>query len=234
MKRFLKMIKEKGFCLIVSLPENSVNLAKAAQRGGADALKVHINVEHQASKTKFGSFKEEEKDLKKIISAVSIPVGIMPGAQRVATEKEMEKIISLGFDFFDVYSQHAPLYLLKSKIGKMIALNHTYNLEEVERLGSLGAEALEASIIMPSGYGKRLNLNDLAKYSVLVKTINIPVIVPTQREIHHSEVPRLKEVGVKGIMIGAVVTGKKEDSIEKKTREFRKAVDKISKMAHGS
>ena len=233
MKRLLEVIKEKGFCLIVSLPKNSSNLAKAAQRGGADALKVHINVEHQANKTKFGSFKEEEENLKKIILAVSIPVGIMPGAERVATEKEMEEIAQLGFDFFDIYSHYAPLYLLKSPLGKMIALHHTYNLKEVERLGILGAEALEASIIMPSGYGKRLNLNDLAKYSVLVKTINIPVIVPTEREIHPLEVPQLKEVGVKGIMIGAVVTGKKEDSIEKKTGEFKRVVDKISKMAHG-
>jgi hypothetical protein len=53
-----EIFKTKKMVLIASLPKNDPALAKAAAAGGADMLKIHLNVEHAASGTKFGSFDE--------------------------------------------------------------------------------------------------------------------------------------------------------------------------------
>ena len=53
MKSLLSIITNARFSLIVSLPKNDYNLAKAAWESGADAIKVHINVKHNASKQVF-------------------------------------------------------------------------------------------------------------------------------------------------------------------------------------
>lgn len=40
---FKAMVKENKFTLVVSLPENNLELARAALEGGAQAIKVHAN-----------------------------------------------------------------------------------------------------------------------------------------------------------------------------------------------
>ena len=45
--------------LIVSLPSNDPAMAQAATGAGADAVKLHMNVTHDASGTRFGSFAED-------------------------------------------------------------------------------------------------------------------------------------------------------------------------------
>ena len=55
MKKLIDLLKTNKMTLIVSLPENSLELALAAVEGGADALKVHCGVKHKASGVEFGS-----------------------------------------------------------------------------------------------------------------------------------------------------------------------------------
>ena len=64
----LDTLNDEKLTLIVSLPKNDVEVARAAIKGGADVIKIHINVEHRASKTKFGSFDEEIEEINKIIN----------------------------------------------------------------------------------------------------------------------------------------------------------------------
>ena len=47
--RFVQLMDQRKFTLVVSLPSNDLELAKAALEGGADAVKVHCNVWHRAS-----------------------------------------------------------------------------------------------------------------------------------------------------------------------------------------
>ena len=51
--RLLSLLRQRP-ALAVSLPLNDIALAKAAEEAGADALKIHINVHHDASGTHFG------------------------------------------------------------------------------------------------------------------------------------------------------------------------------------
>ena len=62
---------------------------------------------------------------------------------------------------------------------------------------------------------------------MISQAVSVPVVVPTQRAILPEEVGALIQAGVKGLMIGAVVTGKEEASIAKAVAAFRKAIDEV-------
>lgn len=227
MKTLLSLLNSKKFILIVSLPQNSIELAKAAEEGGADAIKVHINVKHEASGTKFGSWNEEKNNLKKILSAIKIPVGIMPGAEICATQKEMEEIENLGFDFIDIYDFHLPPWMLSfKKIIKIVAIGHNFSLEAVKVLNTMNIDLIEASIIPPEGYGKKITVSDIVNYKMIVAATEKPVIVPTQRIISPSDIPLLIDIGIKGLMIGAVVTGSTPEKIKYITKKFKNELTK--------
>ncbi|PJB63418.1 MAG: hypothetical protein CO095_16530, partial [Armatimonadetes bacterium CG_4_9_14_3_um_filter_58_7] len=78
MNQFLRKCRTDRISLIVSLPANSPELAIAAIAGGAECLKVHIRVHHDASGTHFGSLEDERGNLESILSvAGTVPVGIV-------------------------------------------------------------------------------------------------------------------------------------------------------------
>ncbi len=86
---------------------------------------------------------------------------------------------------------------------------------------------LEAAIVPPEDYGEPLTLADVANYRSLVQASERPVLVPTQKAILPIDLPALSAAGIGGIMIGVVVTGPTEGGIEKVTRHFRAAIDKL-------
>ena len=52
---FRQMIESNSFTVVVSLPANDLDLARAALDAGAQAIKVHCNVWHRASGHTFGT-----------------------------------------------------------------------------------------------------------------------------------------------------------------------------------
>lgn len=223
--------------LIVSLPANDPQLAMAAVKAGASALKVHINVEHRASGTRFGSFQEERHKLSAILEvAEDVPVGIMPGAETVCTVEELHLLADLGFSFFDIYIHHAPSWMLTfDKMTKFLAIDHTYSIEEVTLLTDLklpGSKSkqvdwLEASVIHPEGYGKHLSVKDIVNYGIICSASSVPVLVPSQRLLTAEDVFALASVGVQGIMIGSIVTGTEPGKLRLETMRFRQAIDNL-------
>ncbi len=214
--------------LVVSLPRNEVRFAEAAQAGGADAVKVHINVHHHASGTTFGSLQEERRALKAILQ-VGLPVGIVPGADTaMASREDMQELDQMGIDFFDAYVHQMPAAMLQmeTQMSRMIALSYHQRRTNFS-LGHCAhwCDLIEASIIDPDGYGKPLTVADLADYAAICITYpDIPVLVPTQRRITPDELSMLISCGVRGIIIGAVVTGNEPATIAQVTRQFAEAL----------
>jgi len=210
--------------LVVSLPRNEVQFAQAAQAGGADAVKVHINVHHHASGTVFGSLQEEQEALEAIVQ-VGLPVGIVPGADTaMASLDDMSKLDQMGIDFFDAYVHQMPAAMLQmeTQMSRMIALSHRQRQTNFS-LGPCAAwcDLIEASIIEPDGYGQPLTVADLCDYAAICTAYpDIPVLVPTQRCIRPDELSILTSCGIRGIIIGAVVTGDEPAAIEQTTRLF--------------
>jgi len=228
MSRLIELMNRNILTLIVSLPENSPELAMAAVEAGADALKVHINIKHRAAGTKFGSLDDERAALQEILDVADVPVGIVPGEKDVPGESEMKKLADMGFDFFDIKLKCLPEWMMKMKgLGRIVALEKDYAFDELMNINSVGADGVEAAIVSASEYGRELNVSDLQGYISVAISSKVPVVVPTQKAIRPSEVPIISDTGVKALMIGAVVTGKTVSSLKKATREYRIAIDDL-------
>lgn len=231
----LVSVLEERFALIVSLPKNSVELAAAAVDGGADAIKVHLNVHHHASGTHFGTFDAERDVIQRIVQQVGIPVGIVPGATELASDDEMAALAELGIDFWDTFVHHAPTRLLERRdMGCMMAVNYQFPLQEARRVARLGARVIEASIVPPEEYGSTLTARDLVSYAVLTEAASpTPVVIPSQRRFTPADIPHLRAAGARGIVIGAIVTGHDPESLGQATREFRRAID-LMELSEGA
>jgi hypothetical protein len=227
MSKLMNVLKDKEFSLFVSLPSNSMELAQAAIEGGADVIKVHMNVEHRASGNSFGSLRDNQHVFENIVRDFQGPVGIVPGDSILkVTQEEIDALIHMGIDFLSLYGHDAPAYLLsENRVSKMIAINHSYSWQEIESYNSLPINVLEASVIPGDQYGTPLSVRDLMMYQQLTAQVTKPIIVPTQRKIGVDDLEGLLQTGVKGVMIGAIVTGADVDSIYQTTKTFRKKID---------
>ncbi len=226
---FLSVLNQNKPALIMSLPGNDPELARAAVEAGADVIKVHMNVQHRASGLNFRSF-EEEKDTLKEIKAIAgnLPVGIVAGNRVEDVERDFMSANRLGYDFVSLYAAATPLSVLAyPDMKKMIALAPGYSSDDVRLLSKIGADVLEASVMQPETYGQRLTAKELLEYAAIVKNSALPVVIPTQRAIRPEEVKLLSDIGVLGIMIGAVVTGKTAETIRRSVSEFRNAIDRL-------
>jgi putative N-acetylmannosamine-6-phosphate epimerase len=223
--RLLASLSE-GPRLIVSLPANSPELAHAAAEGGADALKVHLHVQHEASGTQFGGL-AEERDALSAILALDLPTGVVPGAgDSLPTRGEMDELAALGIDFFDLYARDMPTWLISFEgMTRAIALDEAATPDDAREFETMGFEMLEAAIMPHQGYGRPLSVADLAAYRAIRRATSLPIIVPTQRAIAPGEVSVLvRDVGVNAVMIGAIVTGREPVPLRAATQRFAAAL----------
>lgn len=223
---------QEGFGLLVSLPRNDVDLARAALDAGADALKAHIGLEHFASGLNTGSLDEEEDALREIV-ALGNPVGIVPGVgEGMADREEMLRLGEIGIDFFDLYATDMPAWMLSISdcpMSVMVAFSADCRpwalVESVRPTGR--PDMIEASIVPHEGYGGPLTAADISSYAEIAHRAPQPVIVPTQKKIRPDEVGPLIDAGVAGLLIGAIVTGADADSLAAATEQFRASIDRF-------
>jgi len=230
MSRFLDQLRSEKPCLIVSIPTNSVEEALAAQAGGADAIKVHSNVKHHATGITFGTLEQEEPRLRAIVEAVRIPVGLVPGETLELTMGFFQLVRDIGLVMVDAFAQFMPALVRRVEgIAMGAASDSSYSFEEIRNLAALPwLDTVEVAKVPTSEYGQLLSWRDVAYYAAVTKMLDKPIIVPTQRKIRIDDIPALLQVGVKNIMIGAIVTGRKAADIERVAREFRQAMDAAS------
>jgi hypothetical protein len=225
MPQLFNQLADTPWTLLVSLPQNDLTLARAALEGGAQGLKVHINVEHFASGTRFGSLQEERGKIEPIVQLArefNASVGVVPGAGgNFASKQDFAELATIGIDYFDAYPADAPAWVFdQTDLDIMMAAFHGADLEEFVEFETLGMKLCEASILPHEEYGKPLTALDLARYANLVDYLEVPVIVPSQKLITPLDVPALQKTGVRGLLIGAIVTGREAASLEAATRAF--------------
>lgn len=229
--RTSRMLRE-GFSLLVSLPRNDAEMARAALDAGADGLKAHIGLEHFASGLSTASLDEEEDALREIC-ALGAPVGIVPGVgEGLASRDEMLRLAEIGIDFFDLYATDMPAWMLRMDdcpLSVMVAFSATcrpWGLVEDVAAPSRPA-MIEASIAAHESYGGPLTAADVSEYAQIAARADQPVIVPTQKAVLPEEVAVLSDAGVAGMLIGAIVTGAEVTSIAEATARFREAIDAL-------
>lgn len=222
MPRLIELINQNKLTLITALARNEAELAEAAIAGGTDALLLHVNVRD------FGDFKFEKDNLSEILKLAKVPVGIVIGTKKLASQKEIDEMIKMGFDFLNIKIEHAPKYVTGLKgITKVLALGSRFTIDLVLGVRSFGANAIDAAIIPSSEYGQDLKVGDLQNYISIVMSAGIPVIVPTQRKIRASEAAIIADTGAKGLLLTPVVTGKTSKGVKETVQAFRVAVDDL-------
>lgn len=226
MNQFSRMFQERPFVLMVSLVENTIESARAARGAGADCVKVHTSVTHTASGRSFGPLDDYRDVFSAMIDTLKIPVGIVPGAGLAMTTDEIRAMKELGFLFIDGFASNLPTDILRlESVGKMCAVTQLHSMEAITELSSLSIDAVEADIVQHDGYGQRLSVDDLVALRLVAKASRKPVVVPSQRLLVPGDIPALIECGVKGVMIGVVVTGYTTEGIRDATMQFRRAID---------
>lgn len=219
MPKLVEQLNKSKMTLMVELPHNTLELAQAAIKGGANALQLQIDK----------GIKEEKKNLIEILEGCKLPVGLSVSPKKHLTQKETNEMVKMGFDFLSLGIEHLSPPLLGVKgFSKIVTLNSRYALDEVVELSQSKFEALDAAIIPSSEQGKGLEVGDLQNYISLILSSGMPVIIPTQRNLHPSEVAIIADTGAKGILLTRVVTGTTAKHIEEATRKFRVAVDDLA------
>lgn len=227
--RLPDLLRAQPMSLLVSLPTNTPDLARAAVEAGADALKVHIHVHHRASGTCFGSLAAERDALVEILRiAGDRPVGLVAGGDSGVPAEEVVQAVAMGLTMISMYAHHMPAaWFAIPGADFMLASDCTYTEGEIAALGGLSAALIEASIIHPDGYGRLLTARDLLQYRMVASLVPQPVVVPSQRRLVPEDLRPLAQIGVRAVMIGAVVTGRGPDEIYAATAAFRKTVDSL-------
>ncbi len=234
MNQLFQQLKTNAFTLLISLPANDLDMARAALNGGAHGLKVHVNVEHFASGTRFGSWSQERDKIAQICALArehGASVGIVPGAsvgqeQRFASEDEFAEMAQIGLDYFDAYPADAPAWTLNQKhLDVMLAAYHGGKWDELQVLETLGMRLCEASLMPHEDYGTVLSARDLATYRALCDAIKTPVIIPSQKALVPRDILLLQQTGARGVLIGAIVCGREVSSIEAATRTFAQEIN---------
>jgi collagenase-like PrtC family protease len=230
--RFVDLMSDRKFVLVVSLPSNNLELAKAALEGGADAVKVHCNVWHRASGHTFGTYEENKAFLKDLIRLCSdVPVGLVPGtSEAFITESELRELEEMGLDFISAYSQNLPSFVMDSrKITSAVAIGSDYTESTLDAVKDSDIEILECSVVRGEAYGQNLTCADLLCYSSIAKRTGKPCMIPTQKKIRPGDVKHLYRAGCRALMIGAVVTGQEPDPevFQETVQAFREAVDAL-------
>lgn len=237
----MQQLFESGkMALIASLPRNDPALALAAARGGAHALKVHLNVSHAASGTHFGSFDEEKDAIREILGIArehGCLAGVMPGTDAAcATADELCELAAMGVCFLDIYHSHIPdgAFFDIPGLDPMPAIGHGFAMHEVDMLArDSRIHLLEASVVDHALYGSDLTTEDMETYRAVKQRFGGHVIVPTQKKIRPEQAAALHRMPgseapvVTGLMIGAIVAGREPDTFLEATRAFRRAIDAL-------
>ena len=227
MDSFSDLFRSGKPALIMSLPINDEELGRAAFEEGADAVKVHINLHHNAGGEDLGDYESNRDLFDRMLFRAKGPMGIVPGASPEAILKDIDKVRASDFAFVSFYSSFLPVSALPIRQELMAACDKGFTLGEVAAYEKAGASVIEASVVPTAEYGTPLNFKDLAVYGAIAGCTRLPVVVPTQRFIEPKDVKYLAACGVRGIMIGAIVTGKTQAGIASAVRAFRKAIDEL-------
>lgn len=225
--KLTQALETNKMTLIMSMPVNDPEVMRAALDAGADVVKVHVNLMHRASGNSFGTLAENEKVLHQMLDMTNLPMGVVLGADADTVRGEIHALKDFDFSFLSLYGHHAPVCAAMLPQELMAACDGTYTMDEVRAFAQCGAKVLEASIMPGSEYGMPLSFRDLCRYRALVNETQLPVVVPTQRKVLPDDVRALYNAGVKGLMVGAVVTGESADSVYRAVSAFRQAIDAL-------
>jgi len=225
------LLKKKKFFIIGSPATNDKETIESFIEGGIQAIKLHLNLTHPVSKQKIGSFEEEkDKILDILIQYPNIIWGLVPG-NLITNYQDFEEVeqteLESFFDFVDLFYHSYTPYYLNLNISKMVAIDKILEKEHLQSFIRYKFFGLELAIIDKQNYGLPLTLEDIINYENIAKKTDIPVFVATQKKLKPQDIISLYNVGVKGLVLGQVVTSFQIDKIKKTVYDFLDVASKL-------
>ncbi|GGA92018.1 hypothetical protein [Ornithinibacillus halotolerans] len=221
--RLDELLANPNLPIVVSLPENKLELAEAAIEAGADALKFHIHVNHRASGNVFHGLEEYRDVFTAVREKFDGPIGIVIGDEiNKVNEVDLQALKEVGFDYYSLYAKHVTSkLLLQDQLAQTVAVDDQFDPTHAKALEVLNLKALEISIVKGENYGSPLHLEDIVAYINYRKNTDLPLIVPSQKKLVSSDLKVLRDIGMNAVMVGAVTIGKTKESIYQTISEFK-------------
>jgi hypothetical protein len=183
-------------------------LARAALEAGAAALVLPLNAPG-----------DQEAILK---LAGERPCGAF--AEDRLTPADLEALAGMGFDFVVLYAHHAPADLGTAKIGRVIAVDHTYDERLIATLNVLDVDAVLAAILPPAEQGQPLTFQAVMRYRLLADLVRKPLIVLAQATLQPEDVATLWHAGAEALLLAGPVLGESAESLGAAVAAFRQAI----------
>lgn len=223
------LFDQKKLSIIVSLPENRVDLAKAALDAGADALKFHINVNHRASGNEFKDVDYYMETFREIRELYDGPLGlVLSDDVNKVNQLDLRQIKDIGFTYFSLYSKDiTSKLLLQNELEKTVAVDDLFHPNEVKAIENFDMKAVELSVVNKEDYGKPLNFEDITLYMNYRKRTDLPIIIPSQKKLVPEDLDIFHQIGIQSVMLGAVTIGTTEESIYESVTTFAKQASTI-------
>ncbi|NIN94084.1 MAG: hypothetical protein GTO49_03655, partial [Anaerolineae bacterium] len=86
----------------------------------------------------FGSLEEEAPTFESMRGIFKIPMGVVPGKGTDLEREEIERLVEIGFDFFDAFiSQITPLIMEEERLAPMLCILPNHTVHEAAAAASL-------------------------------------------------------------------------------------------------
>jgi hypothetical protein len=199
--------QRSALLLAIALPSQDGALARAALEAGATALVLPINASSGETILKLAGER---------------PCGAF--AKDRLAPADLAALAERGFDFVILYAHHAPADLQALNMGRIIAVDHTYDERLIATLNLLDVDAVLAAILPPAEQGQPLTFQSGLRYRLLADLVRKPLIVPAQAALRPEDVATLWHAGAEALLLQGPVLGESAESLGAAVAAFRQAI----------
>mgnify|MGYP000029317385 CR=1 FL=1 len=204
--------------VFAELPQAQVELGKACEEGGADALIAPILSEFTAN------LDFEISMIKDLVSSVSIPIGLYVGVP--FKEVEWEAILSTGIDFIASFPNRLPPFAaFDNRIDKVIYVPSGLSIEVYRTLSSV--EGVICLVYVPNSQlkaDKPFNMLDVLNLNIISKYSFKPVLFKVAYDVRVEDLPLLVKWGCSGLLLDPSGTGSDPSHYKRFIEEFKRAI----------
>lgn len=231
--RINEKLRESKPLVIVELPSNSLELARAAVEGGADSVIAQLYNEHPVTHAYTGGLELEASALKDMVEQLSVPVGLHLGSEGRVMKDEWKKIAEIGIDYIAASIISIPPYVLgQNDLSKIIYLPTGLPFEHYRSIGSFDgiiAISFEASSQTQPDPQFRLNALDLLNLETVSKLSSIPVLFRASQDVEEEDIRLIIARGCSGVIVDPAFTGSTSEHFKSTTQFYSNALMQMKK-----
>jgi hypothetical protein len=204
--------------ILAQIPQAQLDLAKACEEGGAEALVVPIMDRYSAT------LEFESGFIKEIISTLSIPIGIYLGS--TLKESEWEEILNMNVDFVASLPQIIPPFAaFDNRIDKLIYVPSGLSVEVYRALSSV--EGVVSLVYIPHSQvkdDKYFNMLDVLNLGIISRHSFKPVFFKVSKDVKRDDIPLLIKWGCSGLMLDPSYTGSTPEHYKEFISNYREVL----------